>query len=163
MSRVIRGSVMVAATIAALVTLAPARSNAENDLGQFCIGFEEFDDTIRLALTQPSGAAALIGVNFRWRSASSPYQIVGTGTITNSFLSPGSFDMALNGVQNTEFFGDNPNCTLFAVLTPPDFSGTAQTNCVGSASPFSVTAAAVFIPCTGDMSVEKAKPSMGRR
>ena len=143
-SVVIRGF-LLAVMLAVLISVAPEASSAVTDLGQFCghlVG-SGFDDTIRGALTQPSGDATFITVNFRWRGYSpvpgfpTPqpfYQIVGTGTITESFVSPGYFDLVLTGSHNsTNAFGGNLICSLRALLLPPSFTtAVANVTCVGS-------------------------------
>ena len=161
MSPVVIRGLLVAVMVVVLTGMAPGTSSAATDLGQACVNLAPFSDTIRVALTAVSGSATMIDVTFRWR-ASAPYQIGGTGVVTESLLSPGSFDVALTGTHNTTSFGGNKICSFFAVVTPPSFSGPWQATCVGSGgAPFTVSGTLNVVACTGTMSVEKEGPSVG--
>jgi hypothetical protein len=137
--------------IVLLIGMAPGTSSAGTDLGQFCVNLAPLIDTIRLSLTQAPGAATIIAVDFRWRFGSSA-QVGGAGSITESLLSPGSYDLALTGTHNTTFFGGNKVCSLFAVINPFALSGPWQATCTGAGgAPFTESGTLNFVSCTPAM------------
>ena len=151
MSPFITRGLAVVAVVVLLIGVAPGTSSPDTDLGQFCVSLSPLIDTVRLSLTQGAGAATMVTATFRWRFGTSA-QLAGTGTITESLLTPGSFDMALVGTHNTAFFGNNKVCSLFATLNPPVFSGPWQYTCTGAGgAPFPGSGTLSFIPCTPAM------------
>jgi hypothetical protein len=142
---------MTLAIVGLLIGLGSGPARAGADLGQFCVTLAPLVDTVRLSLTETAGPATMITASFRWRFGTSS-QVGGTGTITESLLSPGSFDLALTGTHNTTLFGGNKLCSLFAVLTPPTFDGPWQYTCTGAGgAPFTGSGTLSFVPCTAAM------------
>ena len=160
MSRIVLRGLLLAGMMTVLVGVGPRSAGADTDLGQVCVNLAPFDDTVLLALTQSSGSAVIIDVNFRWR-AGTPYQVGGAGVITES-LTLGSFDLALNGTHNTSFFNNNKICALYAVLSPPSFGGPWQATCVGSGgAPFTASGTVVIISCPAGASAERTGRGVG--
>ena len=163
MSSVVIRGLLVAVLGIVLLGVAPDTSSALTELGQFCATIAGFDDAIRSALTQPSGSATIIAVNSRWHSSLSGYELAGTGTVTESFLTPGTFLLVLNARHNSAVaFGGNKICSLFATLTPPSFNGPLQITCVGSGgAPFTTTGTLNSVTCTSGFSLEKNLHGVG--
>jgi hypothetical protein len=131
----------VSALVLLVWSAGPRSAHAVTDLGQICLGIGNHgivNMSIRLALTALDGPAPMASVVFRWRFPSPTFQIVGTGAITDSPTSPGSYDLVLSGIMTTT----EPDvllppgvgvktCSAFATLHPPSFAGFFLSTCVG--------------------------------
>ncbi len=148
------------AVVVILTAMLPSPAGAAEDLGQFCWRLDPFVDTLRLAITQASGAAALFELHGRWRAmatagqqaaraagpGSATYQLLGAGAATDSLTQPGSFELGFKAVHNTTFFGGNLSCDLFAVIGFT-LSGSWSLQCPGT-TPFTAQGTLTFqSPC----------------
>jgi hypothetical protein len=126
-AHIVRG-MMGLAVVVILTALLPSPAGAGQDLGQFCWKLDPFVDTLRLTVTQATGAAALFELHGRWRATAiagqqaaggdgpATYQLLGAGTATESLTPQGSIDLGFEAVHHTTFFGGNFSCNLFAVI-----------------------------------------------
>ena len=137
--------IMGLAVVVPLTALLPSPGGAGQDLGQFCWKLDPFVDTLRLSITQATGAATLFELHSRWRAVASTgeqaaggegpatYQLLGAGTAAQSLTQPGGIDLGLNVVHNTTFFGGNVGCHFFAVITNVfTLSGSWNLQCPGT-------------------------------
>jgi hypothetical protein len=145
------------AVVVILTAVLPSPAGAGQDLGQFCWRLDPFVDTLRLSVTQASGAAALFELHARWRATATAgqqaaggagpamYQLLGAGTATDSLAQPGSIELGLKAVHNTTFFGGNLNCDLFAVINNLfTLSGAWTLQCPGT-TPFTAQGTLTFL------------------
>jgi hypothetical protein len=121
-------ALMGLAVVVLLTAMLPSSAGAGQDLGQFCWKLDPFVDTLRLSVTQATGAAALFELHGRWRATATvlqqaaggagpaTYQLLGAGTATGSLAQPSSIELGFEAVHNTTFFGGNFSCHLFAVI-----------------------------------------------
>jgi hypothetical protein len=145
-----RGWLMVTMGVV-LVGVSFGTSGAATELGEFCFNLAPLIDTLRVSVTETSGSTTMASLVFRWRFGTSA-QILGTGALTDSLLSPGSFDFTLVGMHNTTFFGNQKICSLFGVITPPLFTGTWQYTCTGGGgAPFTGSGTLNPVVCTPAM------------
>jgi hypothetical protein len=157
-SKVTRGMVVLAVVVI-LTAMLPSSARAGTELGQFCWKLDPFVDTLRLAITQATGAAPIFELHGRWRATAAAgqqaaggagpatYQLLGAGTITDSLTQPNNFDLGFEAVHNTTFFGGNFSCDLFAVLSVFNLSGPWTLQCPGP-TPFTAKGTLTFlIPC----------------
>jgi hypothetical protein len=148
------------AVVVILTAMLPSPAAAAEDLGQFCWRLDPFVDTLRLAITQATGAAALFELHGRWRATATAgeqavggagpatYQLLGTGTATDSLTQPGSIELGFEAAHNTTFFGGNFSCNLFAVINNLfTLSGSWNLQCPGP-TPFTAQGTFTFLsPC----------------
>jgi len=148
------------AVVVILTALLPSPAGAGQDLGQFCWKLDPFVDTLRLTITQATGAATLFELHGRWRATAiagqqaaggagpATYQLLGAGTATESLTQPGSIDLGLEAVHNTTFFGGNFSCNFFAVINNVfTLSGSWNLQCPGT-TPFEAEGTLTFqSPC----------------
>jgi hypothetical protein len=158
-ARIARG-IMGLAVVVILTALLPSPGGAGQDLGQFCWKLDPFVDTLRLTITQATGAAALFELHGRWRATATAgqqaaggagpatYQLLGAGTATESLTQPSSIDLGFEAVHNTTFFGGNFSCNFFAVINNVfTLSGTWNLQCPGT-TPFTADGTLTFqSPC----------------
>ena len=148
------------AVVVILTALLPSPAGAWQDLGQFCWTLDPFVDTLRLAITQATGAAALFDLHGRWRAIASAgqqaaggagpatYQLLGAGTATDSLTQPGGIDLRFEAAHNTTFFGGNFSGNFFAVINNVfTLSGSWNLQCPGT-TPFTAQGTLTFqSPC----------------
>jgi hypothetical protein len=147
----------------AIVVLSAASTTlmAETDSGQFCGTLVGFADTFRISLTTPSGSEAIGALNFRWRGPSTPYQVVGTGSLTRDLTNSSLLQMSLVGTQYTTSFASNPICQITGSLNSITLSGALSIACVGGpGSSFSGSATIALASCTSAKAVTDA-PDFG--
>lgn len=138
---------LMLATVVCGLAVAPAA--ASTDLGQFCLVFVGFADTIRLVASQPSGAATIADLHFRWRGAG--YQMLGSGTAASNVADPADkVDIALVGTHNTAQFGGNKLCSLYFTLSLATGGGPFDLTCTGAGgAPFTASGALQATVCVG--------------
>jgi hypothetical protein len=150
------------AVVVILTAMLPSPVGAAQELGQFCWRLDPFVDTLRLAITQATGAPALFELHGRWRATAtagqqaagsvSPgpatYQLLGAGTATDSLTQPSSIELGFEAAHNTAFFGGNFSCNLFAVINNLfTLSGSWSLQCPGT-TPFTAQGTLTFLsPC----------------
>jgi len=118
---------------------------AGTDIGPFCFQLNPFVDTLRLSATVPDGSAELIEIHGRWRADAkagvnavggagpAQYELLGGGTLSDSFMDPGHFDMGLQFVQDhATFFNGNFGCNFLADIDQVTLSGFWVLQCPGS-------------------------------
>jgi hypothetical protein len=143
-AHIVRG-MMGLAVVVILTALLPNPAGAGQDLGQFCWKLDPFVDTLRLTITQATGAAALFELHGRWRATATAgqqaaggagpatYQLLGAGTATESRTQPSSIDLRFEAGHNTTFFGGNFSCSFFAVINNVfTLSGSWNLQCPGT-------------------------------
>jgi hypothetical protein len=152
--------IMGLAVVVLLTSMLSSPAGAGQELGQFCWKLDPFVDTLRLVITQSTGAASLFELHGRWRATATAgqqaaggagpatYQLLGAGTLTDSHTQPGSIDLGFEAVHNTTFFGGNFSCDLFAVINNLfTLSGSWQLQCPGT-TPFTAQGTLTFLnPC----------------
>jgi hypothetical protein len=143
-----------------LTAMLPSSARAAQDLGQFCWKLDPFVDTLRVDITQGTGAAALFELHVRWRATATAgqqaaggagpatYQLLGAGAATDSLTQANSIDLGFEAVHNTAFFGGNRSCNFFAVINNVfTLSGPWTLQCPGT-TPFTAQGTLTFvIPC----------------
>jgi hypothetical protein len=148
------------AVVVILTATRPSPAGAAQELGQFCWRLDPFVDTLRVAITQATGAPALFELHGRWRAAATAgqqaaggagpatYQLLGAGTATDSLTQPSSIELGFEAVHNTTFFGGNLSCNFFAVINNLfTLSGPWTLQCPGT-TPFTAQGTLTFLsPC----------------
>ena len=155
--------------LVSLSMLGSDRVKAETELGDFCWGFSDFGDVIRLTLLQADLAPdTFVALHGRWQfpvPGPAIYQLEVTGHMSNDNVTPGNLAFGITGSHNTSFFGGDQNCSLNASLDPVSMSGSYRIACSPGpgASPFIVTSGTlVSIACPVGASPEKRTgPAIG--
>lgn len=114
----------------------------------FCFTLSPFVDTLFVEVTQGN---QLLNLNVRWRASGGDaaggeggtYQLLGAGTATPSTTQANTTEVGLQAVHNTDFFGGNHNCGLFAQVGTPDSTWTLQ--CPGPTE-FTAQGTLTFVP-----------------
>jgi hypothetical protein len=156
MTRAMIGLAVVVLSAAML----PSPVAVAQDLGQFCWRLDPFVDTLRLAITQATGAAALFELHARWRAIATAgqqaaggagpatYQLLGAGTASESLTPPSSVELGFQAAHNTTFFGGNRSCNFLGVITNLfTLGGSWTVQCPGT-TPFTAAGTLTFLdPC----------------
>ena len=158
MLRAMKGISLALLAVGVLMLAAAGPADAINDIGEVCFNLlPTFADTIR---AEAQVSANIVTLNFRWRSAT--YELGGSGSVSASTLTPGSFMLALVGAHGTTSFGGNHICSLFATLNPPTFSGPFSIQCSGATTPFAANGTITAVACTAAMSAIPPEQIGGR-
>jgi hypothetical protein len=168
MCKVPRAILTVAVTVT-LSLLGSDRVKAETELGDFCWGFSDFNDVIRLTLVQADLAPdTFIATHGRWQSpvpGPANYQLEVSGHISQDNVTGGNLAFGITGSHLTGFFGGDQNCSLNATLDPVTASGPYRLACSPgpAAAPFTVSSGTlVLIACpAGAAPQQRTGPGIG--
>jgi hypothetical protein len=147
--KVVKG-LCVFVVVAALTTMAPTKSEAGTDYGQFCWSILGVDDVIRCALTVANGQETMAELHCSDTSIGSGYQVLGAGLARLSFPSATTLQLSFVttiDINHPSFFGGNKTCSWSAELslaTLTFLNGSLGISCPGT-PPFTFTGAMVFL------------------
>jgi hypothetical protein len=113
----------------------PAGAQLEQQVER-CWTLNPFVDTLLVEITLGDNVNSLNG---RWRAtggdavggAGGTYQLLGTGTSTPSTTVGNTVEAGFQAVHNTDFFGGNRNCGLYAEINTLSLDGTWTIQCPG--------------------------------
>ena len=144
------------AVVVVLTVMLPSPGGALQ-VQQLCWSFNNgFVDTLQVAGLKGEVEFPL---SVRWRANAGPgqqavggpgpasYQLLGSGTISPTIMLPNTLELGFQAVHNTNFFGGNPGCNLFAVINSLTFNGSWTVECPGP-MPFTAQGVLTFVfPC----------------
>jgi hypothetical protein len=122
----------------------------------FCFTLSPFVDTLFVEANVTQGDQ-ILSLNVRWRASGGDaaggqggtYQLLGAGTATPSITQANTNEVGFQAVHNTEFFGGNHNCGLFAQVGALPSNGTWTLQCPGPTE-FTAQGTLTFVtPCPG--------------
>jgi hypothetical protein len=147
------------AVVVILTAMLPSPGGAQQLQGELCWSLNPFVDTLLVASIEGDQVFALNG---RWRANATAgqeaaggagpatYQLLGTGTATDSVELPNGFELGFQAVHNTTFFGGNRGCNLYAVIDNLTFNGSWTVQCPGT-EPFTAQGDLTFVSeCPGN-------------
>jgi hypothetical protein len=156
--------------MATLVLGGPARVKAETELGNFCWGFSDFGDVIRLTLVQSDSAPdTFTAAHGRWQfpiPGPAFYQLEVSGHISlDNVAGGGNLALGITGSHRTPSFGGDQNCSLNASLNPDTLSGPYTVACSPGPgpAPFTVSSGTInAITCPdGAAPQQRVGPGIG--
>jgi hypothetical protein len=137
---------------------------AETDLGQFCWKLDPFVDIMRLSVKQADGPEAIFPIEGRIRANATAgqqavggagpavYQLLMSGSVSDTVGNPNTLDAGASAVHNTAFFGGNMGCNFHGVINVsfPPLSGTYEVECPGPV-PYTKSGTLTFLsPCPAE-------------
>jgi hypothetical protein len=137
-----------------LTGILPSPVGAQPEQTTFCFTLSPFVDTLLVEVTQ---GIQFSNLNVRWRASGGDaaggqggtYQLLGAGTATPSTTQANTTDMGFQAVHNTEFFGGNRNCGLFAVVGPLTSGSPWTLQCPGPTEFTAQGTLTLVTPCPG--------------